>query len=154
MPSIMRSPVHRTDQITLGVFRFLYLNTYSILLLLLAAAVFFIPLYRVHIFFLLIQICTGIVCLARSVKLFAAWNDKKRKYAVLMAKNRNTIQEETFAVFMQAPCGRLLVKTVLRDLGALHRYASLKKFKTDLRTTIKNNCTPMKTVIYINKDYL
>lgn len=135
-------------------FRFLYLNAYSFLLLFLSVFSFSVRLYRISFLFLFLQIPAGIICLYYSVKLFATWNDKKRKYAVLMAKNQHEFREETFEVFMQAPCGRLLVKTVLKDLKMPQKYRELLKYKKSFWESVKSNNTPQKTIVYINKDYL
>ena len=45
-------------------FRFLYLNFYAVLLLLLGAAVAAVPLYRITALFLFIQIPTALLCSA------------------------------------------------------------------------------------------
>ena len=137
----------------LGAFRFLYLNAYSFLLLFSACACFGVPLYMIHPLFLLVQIPAGLCCMHFSIKLFATWKDKKRKYAVLMAKNQQEFREETFEIFMQAPCGRLLVRTVLYDLGVPQKYRDLVKFKKGFRESLKDNCTPVKTVVYTNEDF-
>jgi hypothetical protein len=53
---------------------------------------------------------------------------------------------------MQAPCGRLVVHQVLRDLHKQDEYPSLRKLQKPLSERLRNNCSPVKTVIYINKD--
>lgn len=138
----------------IGAFRFLYLNAYSFLLLILSLIIFFVPLYMVHLLFLCIQIPLGFVCLKTSVKLFASWKDKKRKYAVLLAKNKKEFREDSFIMFMQAPCGRLLVKAVLSDLNIPQKYKDLEKYKKTFFQSVKEGCAPQKTEVYINKDYL
>ena len=49
---------------------------------------------------------------------------------------------------MQAPCGRLLVKVVLEDLGKKEQYKKLKKTRISWIRTIKSNFKVTKTVIY------
>lgn len=70
-----------------------------------------------------------------------------------MAKNQGGFREESFVLFMQAPCGRLLVRTVLKDLGVPERYKELKKYKKSFFSSVKESCKPVKTTVYINKDF-
>lgn len=70
-----------------------------------------------------------------------------------MAKNQTGYREDSFAVFMQAPCGRLLVKTVLKDLGIPNRYKELNKYKKSFFSAVRDNCKPAKTTVYINEDF-
>jgi hypothetical protein len=86
-------------------------------------------------------------------KLFSTWEDKKLKIDILIQKNQNEFRPDTFSVFMQAPCGRLLTRQVLRDLRKQHEYKSLLKLQKPLRERLRDNCTPVKTIIYINKDF-
>jgi hypothetical protein len=53
---------------------------------------------------------------------------------------------------MQAPCGRLIVHQVLRDLNKREEYKVLLKLQKPLLERLRNNCAPVKTVIYINED--
>lgn len=46
-----------------------------------------------------------------------SWPDKQRKYDILIEKNRDGLHPDTFRIFMEAPCGRLLVRAVINDLG-------------------------------------
>ena len=109
---------------TLG--RFLYLNIYAFLLILLGLGIFVLPLYR-HWLGLIFQIVWALVCLGEAAKVFYTWNDKKRKYAVLMQRNKPLFRPDTGAEYMKAPCGRLLVQLVLKDLKQTQHYAALKK---------------------------
>ena len=54
---------------------------------------------------------------------------------------------------MQAPCGRLLTKTVLYDLGKREAYRELKALEEPLPRRLRKACKPQKTTIYINKDF-
>ena len=57
---------------------------------------------------------------------------------------------------MQMPCGRLLTKVVLSDLGKKDEYPSLvKKYKPTFVQAVKNSfAPPIKTAVYINEDFL
>jgi hypothetical protein len=55
---------------------------------------------------------------------------------------------------MQAPCGRLLTKAVLKDLRLKEKYKELLVYKKPFFVSVKNNLKTQKTVIYINEDFL
>ena len=79
-----------------------------------------------------------------------------------MAKNKDSFRPDSFKVFMQAPCGRLLVKAVLKDLSLLQKdsnllqndsdflqkYKELLQYKPALSTYIKKSCTREETKVY------
>ncbi len=130
--------------------RFLYLNTYAFLLLVGGIGIVFIPLYKIYNWIFFVQIVVALICLRSALRIFRAWNDKKRKYNVLMQRNENTFRPDTFTEYMQAPCGRLLVKIVLKDLNQTDKYKILKKLKQPLIKTLKKSCKKQKTVIYTN----
>lgn len=134
--------------------RFLYLNTYAFLLLVGGIGILFIPLYKINKWLFIIQIVITFVCWKNSLRIFRSWNDKKRKYKILMQRNCDCFRPDTFCEYMQAPCGRLLVKIVLNDLNLSHEYNTLKKLKQPFITTLKNSCKSQKTIVYINKNNL
>jgi hypothetical protein len=72
-------------------------------------------------------------------------------YGVLLAKNGKGFSPESFKIYMKAPCGRLLAKSVLRDLGLRNRYKELMLYKEPLLVSIRNNFIPVETKIYINE---
>lgn len=133
-------------------FRFLYLNFYAVLLLLLGAAAATVPLYRITALFLFIQIPTALLCIHESVRIFSVWKDKKRRYEKLLERNKAEWEAHSFRPYMISPCGRLLVKAVLSDLNRKDEYRNLKQYIPSLRNQIKLNCRTEKTVVYINKD--
>lgn len=134
--------------------RFLYLNTYAFLLLVGGIGMVFIPLYKINKWLFIIQIVITFVCWKNSLRIFRSWNDKKRKYKILMQRNSECFRPDTFREYMQAPCGRLLVKIVLNDLNLSHEYNTLKKLKQPFIKTLKNSCKSQKTIVYINKNNL
>ena len=75
-------------------------------------------------------------------------------YAILMAKNRKAFSAETFKMYMKAPCGRILAKAVLHDIGLQYKYKELLVYKEPLLVSIKNNLIPIETKIYINEEAL
>lgn len=133
------------------ILRFIYLNGYSFLLMICAVAVVLLPLRKVSPLLLFPQIIASFLFFYHSVKLFSTWKDKKTKYRILLAKNKGGFSPESFKIFMQAPCGRLLTKAVLKDLGLKGRYKDLLLYKEPFLVSLKNNFKPVRTRIYINE---
>ena len=119
-------------------FRFLYLNTYSFLLLLCGAITVLIPLYKISKWLIVPQVIGSLFCIKQAIGLFMTWKDKKTKYEILMGKNKNGFRPDSFKIFMQATCGRLLTKVVLKDLGLSNKYNELLIYKEPLFISIKN----------------
>ena len=128
--------------------RFLYLNSYALLLLLVGGGIAFIPLYKISWWIILGQLAAIIPCINGAIKILRSWPDKKRKYSMLMQRNSNSIRPDTFTPFMQAACGRLLVRIVLKDLGKSHEFNSLKPLTKPLPERCKESCRPQKTIIH------
>ena len=80
------------------------------------------PLYKVSFLLLIPQITVSILFLKPSAELFSTWKDKQKKYQILIGKNKKEFRPESFEIFMKAPCGRLLTKSVLKDLGYKDKY--------------------------------
>ena len=133
--------------------RFIYLNSYAYILLIAGVGIAFIPLYSVHWTLVIVQAIFILTAIKTAIKIFQRWEEKKRSYRVLIERNENEIHLNSFKSYMQAPCGRLLVKVVLNDLGKLQQYKILKKrFTPTLRTTIRAiriAKRPKRTIIYI-----
>lgn len=136
------------------IFRFLYLNTYSFLLLFGGIILILISFLGIPKLLTIPSIIISFFFFYNSVKLFSSWNDKKEKCEILYKKNINEFRPDTFKVFMQAPCGRLVTKVVLKDLNQKEKYKELLIYKEPFLTSIKNNFKPTKTSIYINEDFL
>lgn len=136
------------------IFRFLYLNTYSFLLLFGGIILILISFLGIPKLLTIPSIIISFFFFYNSVKLFSSWNDKKVKCEILYKKNTNEFRPDTFKVFMQAPCGRLVTKVVLKDLNQKEKYKELLIYKEPFLTSIKNNFKPTKTSIYINEDFL
>lgn len=129
--------------------RYLYLNSYAFLLLFGGIGIMLVPLYPINRYILIVQIIAAFVCIKNSYKIFRTWKGKKRRYALLIEQNISGFNPESFYEYMQAPCGRLLVRIVLKDLNQRNRYTELKKLKKPLFQRIRESCKPRKTVIYI-----
>lgn len=112
-----------------------------------------IPFFKISKFLIIPQVFLCLFFLIKSEKLFSTWKDKKIKYKILFEKNKNEFRPDSFKIFMQAPCGRLLTKLVLKDLGLSDKYKELKKYKPSFISLVKNNCTTQKTKIYINENF-
>ena len=137
-----------------NLLRFLYLNIYSFLIMCAGILTLIAPFYRIGKWTLLIQALVAIKLFMIAGKLLAVWEDKKIKIDILIKRNQHEFRPDTFGVFMQAPCGRLMVHQALRDLHKQHEYKSLLKLQKPLLERLRANCTPVKTVIYIHKDFV
>ncbi|MDR1179552.1 MAG: hypothetical protein LBK44_03540 [Spirochaetales bacterium] len=135
------------------VLRFLYLNIYSFLIACAGILTLIVPFYRISRWTLIIQAIVAIKLFMIAGKLLFTWKDKKLKMEILKTRNRDKFRPDTFGIFMQAPCGRLIVHQVLMDLHKHKEYKSLLKLRKPLLERLRNNCTPVKTVIYITEDY-
>jgi len=133
--------------------RFLYLNIYSFVLVFSGALALLIPLYLISKWFWILQGIAALVLFAQGIKMFYTWDDKRIKWEVLLNRNREEFRPDTFEQFIQAPCGRLLAKSVLAELGKSNEYKNLLKMKKPLLTSCKENCTPVKTVVFVNENY-
>lgn len=133
--------------------RFLYLNLYAILLFLGGICVLGIPFWKLSIWFIIPQAILIFIIFKASYRILSSWEDKKRKYAILIERNRTQLRQDTFYEYMQAPCGRLLVRIVLNDLGQSQYYNSLLKLRVPITETIKGNCKKQETKVYINPNF-
>lgn len=133
--------------------RFVYLNSYAWLLLFIGAGVAFVPCYEVSVWLVAPQAVAVFFCLKGAIGILRGWSDKQRKYRVLMERNTPQLRPETFTEFMQAPCGKLLVRVVLHDLACPEAYASLLPLQEPLRVRLRQSCRRQKTTLYINKNY-
>lgn len=134
-------------------FRFLYLNTYSFFLLFCGIITVLIPLFKVSKPLIIPQVLIALLFIKQAAQLFSTWKDKKIKYEILIGKNKNGFRPDSFKIFMQAPCGRLLAKAVLKDLGLKQEYKNLLVYREPLSVSIKNGCISQETKIYINEDF-
>ena len=135
-------------------YRFFYLNAYAFLLLFVGGCIGCIPLYAYSLWWLLPQCGICLLCLYEAMRIFSSWADKKRKYAVLMQRNAAGIRVDTFTDYMQAPCGRLLVRVVLIDLHHSEIYPQLRSLRKPWRENLKTGCRPQPTVIHtLNSPY-
>ena len=132
--------------------RFLYLNIYTFLIVCAGILILVIPFYIISKWIIIAQIIIAIKLFMISGRLFSTWDSKKREMTILIKRNQVEFRPETFEMFMQAPCGRLVVRQVLRDLNKREEYKNILKLQKPLLERIRNNCTSPKTVIYINEE--
>jgi hypothetical protein len=133
------------------VARFLYLNIYSFLIVCAGILTLIAPFYFITKWTLVVQGIVAIKLFLISGKLFSAWDAKKREIDLLVKRNKDEFRPDTFEVYMQAPCGRLVVREALRDLGTQGEYKTLLKLQKPLLERLRNNCTSSKAVIFINE---
>lgn len=134
--------------------RYIYLNLYALLLLLGGVVVFLIPFNNGVTLVLIVKIIVCLICLKGAYSILSSWEDKKRKYNILIKRNQDSFRSDVFKEYMEAPCGRLLVRIVLKDLGMSSQYKQLVKFYyKPFWKYVKTNCKPQKTTVYINPNY-
>jgi len=131
--------------------RFLYLNIYSILFVCAGIFTLILPFYLITKWTLVVQGIVAIKLFLVSNRLFSTWNAKKREIDLLVKRNKNEFRPDTFNIYMQAPCGRLVVREALRELNMQERYKSLLELQKPLLERLRNNCSLSETVIYINE---
>ena len=142
----MKHPIATTS-------RFLYLNLWAFFLLFSGIALAVIPLYRLGVVAVIIQVAIVLFGERGAVNIFNTWSDKKRKYNVLIERNRVEFRQDTFGEYMDAPCGRLLVKIVLRDLGLSDCYKPMRKAHNGFWACKKENFRRQNVSVYINPKY-
>lgn len=133
--------------------RFLYLNSYAFLLLFCGVCMGVLPIYKVSCWLIIPQIIIVLIFIKGAYSIFSSWDDKKRKYVVLMERNAKVFRADTFSEYMTAPCGRLLVKIVLADLDSSDKYKLLKKQRKPFIKELKENCTVKDVKVYTIEDY-
>jgi len=132
--------------------RFLYLNIYSFLLAGAGILTLAAPFHLISKWILVAQVIISIYLFAMSGNLFSSWESKKKEIDILVKRNKAEFRPDTFEVFMRAPCGRLLVRTVLSDLGKKDEYKNLSKLRKPFWTEIKEGCAPIKSTAYIYEE--
>jgi hypothetical protein len=132
--------------------RFLYLNIYSLLLVCAGILALVLPFYLITKWTLIIQVIIAVKIFIFSARLFSTWENKKREIDLLVKRNKNEFRPDTFEVYMQAPCGRLVARAALRDLSKQEECMTLLKLQKPLLERLRNNCTPSKTVVFINEE--
>lgn len=128
--------------------RYLYLNMYAILILIMGIGILLLPLNKFSAYLIYGQIAIMLFSFKVAFGIFGKWKAKKRRYIKLTEENSKTFNPESFKEYMEAPCGRLLVKIVLKDLGMSDKYSSLKNYRISWKKNIKNACISQKTTIY------
>lgn len=120
---------------------FLILNLYSHLSLLggLVGSAFSFYVLRENIFFpwSIFLLLPTLYLLGLSWSLYSSSSTKIRAYAMLINRNQKKWDPESFTDFMSAPCGRLLVRKVLHDLGKSSEYANIRKMPKKKIESIK-----------------
>jgi len=86
----------------------------------------------------------GFSLLGSAVRLHGLSEHKHRSLALLIMRNRLRYRPETFELYMRAPCGRVLVRHALQEIGRTKEYATLRRLYPSLlwvRTFNTSNVT-------------
>ena len=119
--------------------KFLYINIYAFLIVFAGILTLILPFYLITKWILIAQGITAISLFLISGKLFSTWNAKKREIDLLINRNKNEFRPETFEVFMQNPCGRLVVHEALKELNIQREYKTLLKLQKPIFKRLKKN---------------
>lgn len=102
--------------------------------------------WRIHWSITVALVISAIICIKSGTRILSSWPAKVREYTLLMRRNHLKFKPETFAKYMEAPCGRLLTRVVLKDLGKREEYKNLKKYKRSILHFVCNECKGEPTV--------
>jgi hypothetical protein len=131
----------------------IFLNTYAIALGVLAVFTMAVPLWLISPWFIPLQLLCAIPAGNQSLRLFSTLPEKKRMVRILVDRNKNEFHPASFEPYMKAPCGRLVVRLVLRRINRESEFKNLKRYKLSLKKTIVENCTTTETKITYGEDY-
>ena len=134
--------------------RYLYLNFYGILLFIISIICLILSIFTYNngnVYIAVPFVLIFFICLKGSFSILASWEDKKRKYAILMTRNEKDFRPDTFSEYMEAPCGRLLTKIVLKDLNRIDSYDELKIYKKTLCSLCKKSYKKTKITIHYRR---
>lgn len=97
--------------------RYIYVNLYAWVLLIGAVIIGLIPLYKFSLWLIIPQAGAALAMIIFAIKILRQFPHKKREYALLMERNSDALRPDSFWCYADAPCGRLLMSLVLKDLG-------------------------------------
>lgn len=129
-----------------SICRYLYLNSYALLLLLVGGGILLLPGWLIHWSVVIAQVVVALPFLKNGIRILNAWESKMREYNILMQRNAKNFTPSSFAKYMEAPCGRLLVRVVLKDLGCSKRYKELKVYKKSIWHFLSTDMCSKKSV--------
>lgn len=131
-----------------GIGRYIYLNSYALFLLAVGGGILLFPGWLFSWWITLAQVVVSYPFLKTGIDILSRWESKKREYRLLMERNQKEFNPSSFELYMGAPCGRLLVKVVLKDLGYSDKYTSLLVYKRTICYFIREDfCNKRKKVV-------
>lgn len=98
--------------------RYLYLNLYGFILF--TAGVCAVSVSFIFFDLLWVRgvgIVLSLLCWKGAWKIFSSWKSKRRIYDILMRRNTPDLIPRSFREYVHTPCGRLMTRLVLKDLG-------------------------------------
>jgi len=104
--------------------RFIHVNFYILLLVVLGIGIFLLPMEFFYAFF---KVMMSIWCVSGGIALMFQWKAKKRKIELLVARNRSHIRPDTFRSVNRTLCGQQMVSLALKDLRKTENYRALSK---------------------------
>ena len=110
---------------------FIRVNRYAHILLFMCIMNFTMAFAVRQMPFVIIFIVISITALYKSILIYSDFPHKIREYKILRNRVHLCYRDDLFKMYMDSPCGRLLVKEVLKDFGIEDRYTSLLKYKNN-----------------------
>jgi hypothetical protein len=102
--------------------KFLFINIYAFLLVIGGIAIIFIPN---NIIVYILKWLAGLLCLYGAISIFSMWKRKKRMIKVLLKRNENVINYDSFKPYMETFCTQLVVIYVLKKMKRMDIFFDL-----------------------------
>ena len=111
--------------------RYIYINLYAWILLIYSVIIALIPLYKITVWLIALQAAIILPMTIFAIQILKQFPRKQREYRLLIERNKEQLRPDSFWLYADAPCGRLLMWLVLKDLGynrSIYR-SIVKKYK-------------------------
>ncbi|MDE6297688.1 MAG: hypothetical protein K2L89_07545, partial [Muribaculaceae bacterium] len=76
-----------------------------------------LPLYKITSWLIIPQTAGALGMTVFAIRIMMQFPRKRREYKLLMERNYDSLRPDSFWCYADAPCGRLLMWLVLKDLG-------------------------------------
>lgn len=98
--------------------KFLFINIFAFLLLALGIIFFILPF---EIFLHIFKYVLSILFIAAAVNIFIQWKRKQRIIELLLKRNENEFNKDSFKPFMETFCSQMAVIYVLIKIGHIDK---------------------------------
>ena len=102
--------------------KFIFINAYAFVLLLLGVAIILIP---INIVMIILKCACAVLCIVGAVNIFMQWKRKNRMIKILLKRNADEFNPDSFDAYMETFCSQLVVAYVLIKIGHGDKFAML-----------------------------